>query len=176
MISLQDFLNTTEYQVTNGTPFMWDCYGENAYYYEHAINASVDCASILFDRKTLEVYEATVCDYINKCAYRLLNPKFKNKYFAEAKTRNESVTQAWDDINYIDLTVDSDFLEKAKAILGGKTYNPKIVVELELTPEEELQYMRAAHQEDITLNQFVENAIRAGLDKHNELNIDLDPL
>ena len=56
-----------------------------------------------------------------------------------------------------------------------KTDN-RATIELELTPEEELEYMRAAHQQDITFNQFVENAIRSGLDKHSEVIIDLDPL
>ena len=43
-------------------------------------------------------------------------------------------------------------------------------VELELTDEEALRYMKMAHELDITFNEFVERALQAAIDKHKADN------
>jgi hypothetical protein len=39
-------------------------------------------------------------------------------------------------------------------------------VELELTDEEALKYMKMAHEMDITFNQFVELALKEAIERH----------
>ena len=52
-----------------------------------------------------------------------------------------------------------------------KNMNKKYeTVELELTDEEALRYMKMAHELDITFNEFVERALQAAIDKHKADN------
>ena len=44
----------------------------------------------------------------------------------------------------------------------------KVDMEVEFTDEELLTYMKMAHEQDITFNQFVENALRRFLEENEE--------
>jgi hypothetical protein len=45
-------------------------------------------------------------------------------------------------------------------------------IELNLTDEEALRYMKMAHELDITFNEFVERALLAAIEKHEKNNDD----
>lgn len=45
-------------------------------------------------------------------------------------------------------------------------------IELHLTDEEALRYMKMAHELDITFNEFVERALRMVIEKHEKNNDD----
>ena len=108
----------------------------------------------------------TVCDYTNERAYRLINPKYKNKHDAESIHRDESGNQAWDDVDYIDLDVEEDFLSKLEAIATGQDYDTRVQMQVDFSDEELLTYMKLAHKRDITFNAFVEEALRAAIEQH----------
>ena len=64
--------------------------------------------------------------------------------------------EAWDDVPWIDLEVQEDFLEKSKAIQAVEEYDTRIIVTLNLEEEELLTLFKLAHEADMTFNQFVE--------------------
>ena len=64
--------------------------------------------------------------------------------------------QAYDDVNYIDLDVDEDFIEKATAILNDEPYDERVVISVELPQDVIYILMQNAHNEDITLNHYME--------------------
>jgi hypothetical protein len=74
--------------------------------------------------------------------------------------------QAWDDVDYIDLDVDDDFIQKALAIKAGEDYDTRVSVPVDFTDEELLTYMKMAHEQDMTFNQFIEEALRQAIAKH----------
>jgi hypothetical protein len=169
MITLKDFMETVGYRVTEGSQYMWSCYGENAYRLDYW-NQVQDghSISIIFDTRTHTVYEASAYDYPRERAYRLINPDYKQAHDQEAETRGVDVNQAWDDVDYVDLDVDGDFLEKARAIVEGRSYDTRVQVEVDFTDEELLTYMTLAHEQDITFNQLVERALVAAIEQHRE--------
>ena len=116
--------------------------------------------SVVFDTEDQTVYEATVYDYGRSRAYRLINPSYLKKYKKEAKSRKIAWNNAWDSVNYIDLDVDEDWLEKAQAIMSGEEYDERVQVPVIFEDEELLQYMKMAHERDMTFNEFVEEALR----------------
>jgi hypothetical protein len=122
----------------------------------------------VFSTKSQKVYEIEICDYTNNRAYRLINPKYKKKHDAESLERGELSNQAWDDVDYIDLDVDEDFLEKTWAIVAGEDYDTRVQIEVVFSEQEMLQYMKAAHKMDLTFNQFVEKALTVAIEKHKE--------
>ncbi len=157
-----------DYKITEGSEYCWQCFGPNAYRLD-SWNQEQDghTVSIIFDTRTHVVYEATAYDYQRNRAYRLINPDFKLAHDNEATERDVDINQAWDDVNYVDLDVVDDFIQKAVAIVNDEDYDTRVSVPVDFTDEELLTYMKMAHDRDMTFNQFVEQALRAAIDEFN---------
>jgi hypothetical protein len=169
MITLQQFFEATGFRITEGGDYGWACYGPNSYQLSSWNGIHGDggwSANIVFSTKSQKVYEVTICDYTNERAYRLINPKNKDKHDAESMSRGKSGNQAWDDVDYIDLDVEEDFMEKLEAIIAGKDYDTRVQVQVDFSDEELLTYMKLAHEHDMTFNQFVEEALRTAIEKY----------
>jgi len=175
MITLQQFLETIEYKITEGDSYGWTCFGPNSHQlgsWNGIHGAGGWSANIVFSTKSQKVYCVEVCDYTNDRAYRLINPKYRDKYDQEAKQRGSQADQAWDDVDYTDLETDADFTEKAQAIVAVQDYDTRISVPVDFTDEEILKYAMLAHEKDITLNQFIEQALRDFMEHHKLPNDD----
>jgi hypothetical protein len=167
MITLKDFMETVDYKVTEGSDYGWNCYGPNAYRLD-SWNQDQEghTVGIIFDTRTHTVYEVSAYDYKREHAYRLINPNFKDAHSAESNDRGVLENQAWDDVDYVDLDTDEDFLEKARAIVADEDYDTRVKVPVDFTDEELLTYMKLAHERDITFNQLVEEALREAIEKY----------
>ena len=119
MITLKEFMEICDYRITEGSEYCWQCFGPSAYRLD-SWNQDHEghSVSIIFDTQTQEVYEVSAYDYRNNRAYRLINPDYKDAHDDEASNRNVDFNQAWDDVNYVDLDVDDDFIQKALAIVN----------------------------------------------------------
>jgi hypothetical protein len=168
MITVKEFMEICDYKITEGSEYCWQCFGPNAYRLD-SWNQEQDghTVSIIFDTRTHVVYEATAYDYQRNRAYRLINPDFKSAHDNEATERDVDINQAWDDVNYVDLDVVDDFIQKAVAIVNDEDYDTRVSVPVDFTDEELLTYMKMAHDRDMTFNQFVEQALRAAIDEFN---------
>jgi hypothetical protein len=105
-----------------------------------------------------------MCDYTNDRAYRMINPKFQKKHAKEAESRNVNLNEAWDGVDYVDLDVLDDFIQKALSIRAGESYDTRVQVPVDFSDAELLQYMKMAHERDMTFNAFVEEALRNALE------------
>ncbi len=162
-MELKTWMELVNYRISEGGEYGWNCYGEEAYCLDSFDeNYSV---SVIFDKKTQIVYEANVCDYVNNRAYRYISSQeYKNACEKEAKERGvENI--AWDGVKWVELEVEEDFLEKAKAIQDGQEYDTRIIVPLNLEEEELMLLFKLAHEEDMTFNQFVEKILREAIDR-----------
>jgi hypothetical protein len=167
MITLKDFMETVNYKVTEGSDYGWNCYGPNAYRLD-SWNQDQEghTIGITFDTRNHTVYEVSAYDYKREHAYRLINPDFKDAHSAESNDRGVLENQAWDDVDYVDLDTDEDFLEKARAIIADEDYDTRVKVPVDFSDEELLKYMTMAHERDITFNQLVEEALREAIEKY----------
>jgi len=66
--------------------------------------------------------------------------------------------------------VEGDFIEKARAICKDQDYDTRVQIQIEFSDEELLEYMKIAHDRDITFNQLVEIALQEAIDQHRMLN------
>jgi hypothetical protein len=166
MITIKEFMEIVDYKITEGSDFCWDCYGSNAYRLD-SWNQEQDghTVSIVFDTRTHVVYEASAYDYKRNRAYRLINPDYKSAHDDEASDRDVDADQAWDDVDYVDLDVDDDFIQKSMAIVADEDYDTRVQVPVEFSDEELLTYMKMAHDRDMTFNQFVEEALKHAIDE-----------
>lgn len=171
MITLKEWMELVEYRITEGSDYCWSCYGPNAHMLD-SWNGEQDghSASIIFDTKTQTVYEVQIHDYVHSRAYRLINPEFKSVHNSEADERGISIDEAWDDVQYIDLDVDDDFIQKCLAIREGEDYDTRISVPLDIPDADLLEYMKIAHERDITFNELVEIALQEAIEQHRVLN------
>ena len=166
MITLKDFMETVDYRITEGSDYGWNCYGHNSHMLD-SWNGDQNGHSltIIFDTKTQTVYEVQAHDYVRQRAYRLVNPEFRAAHDREANQRDVNLNEAWDNVDYVDLETDEDFLEKAQAITANEDYDTRVQVPVDFTDEELLTYMKMAHERDMTFNEFVESALRQVIDE-----------
>ena len=168
MITLKEWMEIVDYKITEGSDFGWLCYGKDVHMLD-SWNGEQDGHSftVIFDTKTQVVYEVQAHDYVHNRAYRMINEDFQKKAKKEARKRDVNRNMAWDDVDYVDLETDEDFLEKAQAIVNGTDYDTRVQVPLELDDDTMFQMMRMAHERDLTLNEFVEDLLREFLKKED---------
>jgi hypothetical protein len=140
---------------------MWKCYGDNVYQLD-SWNGEQDGHSftITFDTRDQTVYEVQAHDYLHQRAYRMINEDFRKKNKKEAKRRDVNKDEAWDDVNYIDLEVDDDFIQKCLSIRESEDYDTRVEVPLTLPDDQLFDLMKMAHEADVSLNSFVEQVLR----------------
>lgn len=166
MISIKEWMELVDYRITEGSTYGWQCFGHNAYQLD-SWNGDHNGHSftITFDTKTQEVYQVEAHDFRNGRAYRMINPNYAPKHMMETTDRGvEDV--AWEDVAYVDLECDDDFIQKSLAIAAGEDYDTRVSVPVDFTDEDLLKYMKLAHERDMTFNQFIEEALRAVLEDY----------
>ena len=168
MITIKEWMELVNYRITEGSEFQWQCYGPTAYQLD-SWNGDHDghSLSIIFDTRDQTVYEVQAHDYLHQRAYRIVNPDFQKKMKKESKRRSVDRNQAWDEVNYVDLDVDDDFIQKCLAITAGEDYDTRVQVEVDFSDEDLLQYMKLAHERDMTFNELVEEALRCAIEEVN---------
>ena len=147
MITLKQWMELVDFKITEGTDYFLGT--KQLYALDHWNGEQHGhCCSIVFDpADNQRVYIAEVCDYRNNRAYRI------------SLERHEDDDTAWDGVEWTDLVTDSDFLEKARAILNKEEYDTRIVIPLSLSDGELLILFEMAHEADMTFNDYVAGII-----------------
>jgi hypothetical protein len=159
------------HQITGGSEYQWQCFPDARFLDYESEHAHV---SILYSTVDQIVYQADASikrevwpdDKRFDKPYRWTNPIFKDAYINESKERNIDPDQAWDDVKWIELETDEDFLEKAKAMFNGDYWDTRIVVPVDLDDDTILKLSMEAHKRDITLNKMVEIVLQEAINHH----------
>ena len=94
MITLKEFMEVVDYRITEGSNYMWDCYGPNSYSLD-SWNGEQEGHSftIIFDTKTQVVYEVQSHDYRTQRAFEdailSIKQKWKSKQVIEMLIKNK---------------------------------------------------------------------------------------
>ena len=160
---MKEWMELVDYKVTEGSDYCWDCYGPNSYTLDswngvHGEGGFV--FSIVFSTKTQKVYEVTVCDYTHDRAYRMINPNNVENHREEAESKSVLVNQAWEDIDYTDLEVVTDFIQKGLSIKAGEDYDTGVLVPIDLPEDLLLKAALEAHKQNITLNAYINSILK----------------
>jgi len=163
MITLKDFMEAIQYKVTDGSKYEWHCYGPDAYSMDYWNGLHDDggvSVTCVFDTGDQTVYEMQAWDYGTKRYYRWINPDYIDEVAAESEERGVSFENAIDDINFIDLDVADDILEKASAMVAGEEYDTRVQISIVIDDDLLFSAMKFAHEADITLNEYIEEILR----------------
>jgi len=168
MITMKEWMELVDYRITEGGDYTWSCYGPNAYQLS-SWNGLHDKGgwsfNIVFSTSTQKVYEVTVCDYTRNRAYRMIAENKREKHAKEAKRHLVNLNEAWDNVEYVDLEVDDDFIQKCLAIKAGEDYDTGVLVPLDL-PEDLLMFaFKSAHKENMTFNDWMNKMLREFVDE-----------
>jgi hypothetical protein len=154
-------MSAFDYKISDGDEYLWKCYPHARF-----INFESDYAhvSVVHSTRDSVVYEVTVesknDEYVP--VYRWMNPVFMGAYAAESKERNLDPAIAWDDVRYTDVEDRDDFLIKAGNVFNG--VESKTDIEINLPHDVLLEHLLAAHEQDITFNEYINNTLRAVID------------
>jgi predicted HicB family RNase H-like nuclease len=170
-MNLKQINEITDHRITEGSDYGWNCY-PNARYLSY--ESEFAYVSVLYSTKTQEIYEADATikeanwfdEDKNMRPYRWLNPEFKDSMIAEAKSRKVKWKKAWDEVKWVDLETEEDFLEKAEAMFNGKEFDKRVQVPIDLEDDVMLKLCMEAHKRDITLNQMVEEILKKVIEEH----------
>lgn len=174
MITIKDFMEAVQYKITEGSEYMWNCYGPNARsldYWNGETGAGGRTVTMVFDTQTQFVYQMEAWDQSTDAAYRWIHPGYIEGVVAESQSRGVDFYQSFDDHKYTDLEVPEDILEKATAIAAGEDYDNRIMVTLTLGYDEEHLLMEMAHEADMSLNQFVEKILREDILRNHGIEV-----
>jgi hypothetical protein len=151
MITLKEFMELVDYKITEGSDYfvhipglyMLDSWNgeQNGFSFDIAFDPS--------DNQRVYLVEAH--DYKHNRAYRLIDPALKVDALA------------WDGVDYTDLEVDDDFIQKCLAIKTGEDYDTQVSISIDLSESELLVYMKIAHERNITFNKLVEIALNEAI-------------
>ena len=167
---MKEFMELVDHKITEGGDYGWQCFGPNSYQLSswNGIHGKGGwSANIVFSTKSQKVYCVEVCDYTNNRAYRMINPDYVKKHDKESKDRGVLGNQAWDNVDYVDLEVADDFIQKCLAIRAGEEYDTRVQIQVDFSDEDLLKYMKMAHERDITFNELVVQALTEAIQLRN---------
>lgn len=157
-----------QHKIVSGSEYQWNCFPDARF-----LDYESDYAhfTVLYSTTTQTVYQADASIKRDMWAqdekpYRWTHPMFKDAYLNEAKERNVDPNQAWDDVNWVELDVAEDWLEKATSMFNGEEWDDRVQVPLDLSDDLILQLAMEAHKRDITLNKMVEIVLQEAIERH----------
>lgn len=167
MLTIREWMELVDYRISEGSTYDWKCFGDHAYSLDSWGGGHDGYGfHITFDTTTQVVFEVQAHDYVNHRAYRIINPAYIDLHREEARRHGSSEALAWEGVDYVDLEVDDDFIQKALAIKSGESYDTRVSVPFDLPDEDLLNYMKLAHARDITFNQLITEALQAAIEEH----------
>ena len=167
-MKLETLLKTFEYRITDGAEYLWKCYPNARYLSLSSEHAEV---SFLYSTVDQTVYEVKVdaapgVDAVDVLVYRWMNPDWKEAHDSESVKRGYDPDIAFDDVKWVDLDVEDDFLSKARNMFDGKfDFDKRVQVELDLPDDLILFIAKQAHKLDITFNQYIGQLLEHELPK-----------
>ena len=170
MTTLKDYLEAISYKVVGGSEYQWGCFGDNARYLDcHDKEGYGGDYSIhaIFDSIDQTVYAIELWDYKNDREYRWIDPMFVGAHMKACTKHEVDCYESMDGRNYIDLDLASDILEKISKVVAGEQYDTRVQIPVDFSDEDLLQYMKLAHEMDITFNELVERAVKEAIDDFN---------
>jgi len=125
--------------------------------------------NVLFDVINHTVYQLDVINIQDSVHHRWVNSKFKKDFDQNSFERmlDPIKHSHYGKIHYIDDDGLDDFVMLARDLVEGITHNDDgtVNVPIELTDSELALIARAAHVMDITINEFINDALRTEFDR-----------
>lgn len=149
---MKKFLDLIDYKINSTDRDGRTCYGENALiltaWPRGLDHSEINC---IFDGDNQRIYELNLRDYINKAFYKYTDPIYRNA-LPNASEESEDQTQFKN-------TCDVESIDEFFTI-ASKIIKPMETIELNFEDEFLLKIALMAHEESMTLNEFVNYVLK----------------
>ena len=142
-----------QHKITGGDEYQWHCWPD-ARFLDYECEWAHAC--IVYSTVTQEIYEANIVQTAGDLAYRWINPTWLQAMKDEANERGVDNKKAWDNVEWIDLEMWSDFDEKSTALWRGEIPDSRVVMQIDISDEDFMHIAKLAHERDITINKMIE--------------------
>jgi hypothetical protein len=160
MITLKEWMEVANYRITEGGDYF--AYGGAYALTSWSGDQDGYSIEIIFSPRTQEVYEVQACDYKHNRAYRLVHGDYRDE---------QKDQEAWEEVKWVDLESDDDWFQKALSIVAGEDYDTRVTIPIDLPEAELMVLFKAAHDADMTFNDFVEKILREKLADEGFINL-----
>lgn len=113
-------------------------------------------SSCVYLPDTFEVLSMSICKYDTNTCYKWVNPEYRDI---------ETNEFAYDDVKYTSIELEEDIIEKITKIVAHEPFDTRIMVPLEFDRDSMFELMMLAHKADMTLNDYVAEALQAYIDE-----------
>lgn len=161
---MESFLQAIKYRITDGSDYGWHCYGVSSY----ALSVDNDdySATCVFDTATQELYDISMVDYNKELAYKWINPLYYDEYKAESIKRGFKHDMAMENVEYFEVHLLEDIIEKITALCNNEEYNADILVPFDIPDDLYDDLVKMADEQQITINELIKKAIMASITKY----------
>ena len=115
-MKLLDVIIAAEGRVCGGEKYQWKCYGDYARFMMFADADGLEFCNVVFDTKTYDVYEIELFVPGTDQCFKWLNPESMSSLLQECRVRDIDPMNAWDDVQFAELTDLSMVMEYLKDI------------------------------------------------------------
>lgn len=170
MSFLDKFLTNFDYAVCEGGEYSFAAYGLKTRYMDcHFGDTSSDqyrgSFSVVFDPVEKKIYQYTLYDAGRSVEYVWYDPSVAN---AAREADKQLELLAPSDFPTYETSSEDDIFAKAHAVRLGLGYDTKVTVDMDFdsNSEEFLEIAKAAHMMDMSINQFIEHALKNVIEQH----------
>lgn len=168
-----DVMKAAQFKISEGAEYGWDCFGDkdeiyNLDFSETLGSFDTNSASAVFNRRTGKVYELTAFDRADNC-FRWIDPEHENVVKEEYVKRNLNFDLAYDSVEFINVNSEETILEileililnpDASEYLAPYLEQEDSIITISMTETELALISKAAHLKNMTLNQFMIEAVK----------------
>ncbi len=153
-MKIAQILDMVDYNIVQSDKYMWKCYGDNARIFDIGTKDK-ECGSFIVDRYNLVVELTFEKEIDGKIQYfRWISPDYLEAYKAECLKYSTPFEAATEESNYIEVPIKA-LCEELTQIFNRKTEN----IDIDISDKDFLYIARAAHLENMTIQDFIETAI-----------------
>lgn len=167
-MQLPTALASFDIRITGGSDYLWNCFGDAKPYLLESDNEHCTLG-VVFDTHTQRVLIFEAWDKLREREYIWIEPTVRDAYEQEHKDRGFVFLESMDDKRFTEVDVEEDILEKAQAMHQGLSYDERVLVNVDMDDAVFLKVARAAHEMDVTINEFAERALEEFVNNHKHL-------
>lgn len=160
---LSEIVQAAKFKITEGSEFLWNCFGNNARYLDFSTKIGNSGASCVFDADTQQVYKVEIYSSNNKW-YRWIDEDFIQAIKKESAVRDVDFSQALDDTQWIELDNVEDVFRKTTQVIESGICDDDVTITLDLDRDLLLELSLMAHERNITLNTLIVEVIQNAVD------------
>lgn len=163
-MNIQQIMEATQFKISGGSKYQWSCFGDNARYIDFSIEGENEVVSLVFDSVNQTIYQVEFFPN-DTTTYSWINPEFIDALKKEHSIKNIPFNNE-ESNRIINIEVEDDIIDKITSFFNTGTFDDRVLTILELTSEEEELIEKASSISNLSVNDFINEAIKDYIKKH----------